>query len=299
MRVFVTGASGLIGVALCRALVERGHAVTALSRSAAPRGLPPGVRVVSGDPAARGAWQETLADCDACVNLAGEPLAGGRWTGARKQAIRESRVLATRNVAEVVAARGPSVLVSASAIGYYGPHGDEPLDERSPPGDDFVARVARDWEAAAAPAGARARVVLLRTGLVLAPRGGALQQMVLPFRLFAGGPIGDGAFWQSWIHLADEVGLLQLALEDERAGGPINATAPEPVRNRDFAAALGRALRRPSLLPTPVLAVRALFGEMASIVVTGQRVLPRRALELGYRYRFPRLEGALADLLPR
>lgn len=296
MRVLVTGATGLIGRVLCRALVEEGHAVQALTRQEAPRGLPPGVELVRGDPAAPGRWQEVLAGCDACLNLAGEPVAGGRWTEARKRAIRDSRVLATRNVAAVVADRGPSVLVNGSAVGYYGPRGDEELDESAPPGSDFLARTCLEWEGAAAPAEKRARVVLLRTGIVLAREGGALRQMALPFRLFAGGPIGDGSFWQSWIHLADEVGLAAWALREERAAGPVNATAPAPARNRDLAHALGRALRRPSFLPAPALAVRALLGEMAEVVLTGQRVLPVKALELGYRFRFPDLEGALDDL---
>jgi uncharacterized protein (TIGR01777 family) len=296
MRVFTTGATGLIGRVLCRSLVEAGHAVLALTRQATPRGLPAGVQPVQGDPAAPGPWQEALAGCDACLNLAGEPVAGGRWTEARKRAIRDSRVLATRNVAAVVADRGPRVLVNGSAIGFYGPRGDEELDESAPPGSDFLARTCLEWEGAAAPAAKRARVVLCRTGIVLAREGGALAQMALPFKLFAGGPIGDGAFWQSWIHLADEVGLLAWALGEERVSGPLNATAPAPVRNRDLARALGKALHRPSLLPAPVLAVRALFGEMADVVVTGQRVLPVKALELGYRFRFPEVGAALGDI---
>ncbi len=299
MHVFVTGATGLIGRALCEALVQAGSAVTALSRSPAPRGLPPGVKTVQGDPTVAGPWQEALAACDACVNLAGEPVVAGRWTEARKKAIRESRVRATANVAAVIAQRGPAVLVNGSGIGYYGPRGDELLDESAPPGSDFLAGVVRDWEAATAPAKRRARVVLLRTGLVLASKGGALERMALPFKLFAGGPIGDGAFWHSWIHLADEVGLIRFALESSKAEGPLNATAPEPVRNRDFARILGLVLHRPSFLPAPVFALKLAFGEMAGIVVTGQRVVPNKARELSYRFRFDHLELALVDLLGR
>ncbi len=297
MRVFITGATGLIGRSLCEALVQEGHAVSALSRSAAPRGLPAPVKPVQGDPAVAGPWQEALAACDACVNLAGEPVAAGRWTEARKRAIRESRVRATENVAAVISERGPAALVNGSAIGYYGPRGDELLDESASAGSDFLAGVVRDWEAAAAPARRRARVVLLRTGLVLATKGGALERMALPFRFFAGGPIGDGAFWHSWIHLADEVGLIRFALEDSKVEGPLNATAPEPVRNRDFARVLGKVLHRPSFLPAPALALKLAFGEMAGVVVTGQRVVPSKARELGYRFRFERLEPALTDLL--
>jgi uncharacterized protein (TIGR01777 family) len=297
VRVFLTGATGLIGRALARSLAGDGHEVVALSRSEAPGGLPAGARVVRGDPAVAGPWREELARCDACVHLAGEPVAAGRWTEARKRAIRDSRVEATRNVAAVIAAGGPTVLVSGSAIGFYGARGDEVLDESSTPGTDFLARVAVEWEEAARPAERRARVVLVRTGIVLARDGGALPRLVAPFRILAGGPIGDGAFWQSWIHLDDQVGLLRLALEDSRAAGPLNATAPEPARNRDLARAIGRVLRRPSLLPAPALAVRAALGEMAGVVLASQRVLPARALALGYRFHWPSLEPALQDLL--
>ncbi len=297
MRVLVTGATGLVGRALSASLVADGHEVVALSRSDAPAGLPPGTRAVKGDPAVVGPWLEELGRCDACVNLAGEPVAAGRWTAERRRRIRDSRVDATRNLAAAIARGGPTVLVNGSAIGYYGPRGDEVLDESSGPGDDFLARVAVDWEAAARPAERRARVVLVRTGIVLAREGGALPRLVLPFRLLAGGPIGDGAFWQSWIHLADEVGILRLALEDARASGPMNATAPDPARNRDLARAIGRVLRRPSGLPTPAFAVRAALGEMAEVVLASQRVVPSRALALGYRFRFPLLEPALRDLL--
>lgn len=300
MHVFVTGATGLVGRAVCASLLRRGHEVTALSRSrdAAAR-LPPGVRVAEGDPTAPGPWQDALARCEACVHLAGEPIAEGRWTAEKKRRIRESRVRSTGNVAAVLRERGPAVLLSGSAVGFYGSRGDEVLDEASAPGSDFLAEVARDWEAAAAPAAARARVVLLRTGIVLAADEGALPRLVLPFRLLAGGPLGDGAFWQPWIHLADAAGLVVFALEEGRAAGPLNVTAPEPLRNRDLARAIGRVLGRPSLLPTPALAVRLAVGEMASVVLSSQRAVPRRALELGYTFRYPAIEGALRDLLRR
>lgn len=298
MHVFVTGATGLIGRAVCGELLGAGHAVTAISRSAgAARRLPAGARVVKGDPAEPGAWEETLAACDACVNLAGEPIVEGRWTATKKRRIRESRVRATARIAAVVRAGGPRVLVSGSAVGYYGSRGDEVLDERSAPGEGFLAEVCRAWEEAAAPAAARARVVQLRTGIVLSPAGGALPRLVRPFRLFAGGPLGRGDFWMPWIHLADEVGLVRFALEDARVDGPLAASAPEPVRNRDLARAIGKVLGRPSLLPVPELAVRLAVGEAAAEVLASQRVVPRKALELGYRFRFPALEAALRDLL--
>ncbi|MFL5300837.1 MAG: TIGR01777 family oxidoreductase [Anaeromyxobacteraceae bacterium] len=297
MHVFVTGATGLVGAPLCKALVDAGHAVTALSRYASPGRLPPGVHVVQGDPSVAGPWQEALATCDACVSLAGEPVAAGRWSDERKRRIRDSRVEGTARVAEVLAARGPSVWVSGSAVGLYGARGDELVDESSPPGRDFLAEVCQEWEGAARPAEARARVVFLRTGIVLARHGGALQQMLLPFRFFAGGPVGKGDFYMPWIHLADEVALIAWALGEARARGPLNGTAPEPARNRELAKAIGRALHRPSALPLPTRVLKLALGEMADVVTSGQRAVPRKALDLGFRFRFPALDAALADLL--
>ncbi|MEI7703313.1 MAG: TIGR01777 family oxidoreductase [Deltaproteobacteria bacterium] len=297
MRVFLTGATGLIGRALAESLLADGHELLALSRRAAPQGLPAGARLVTGDPGLAGPWQDELARCDACVNLAGEPVAEGRWTEERRKRIRDSRVLSTRNVASVIGAGGPAVLVNGSAIGYYGPRGDEVIDEASPAGNDFLAHLALEWEEATRAAARRARVVLVRTGIVLSPDGGALPRLALPFKMLAGGAISDGSFWQSWIHVADQVGILRLALLDPEARGPVNATAPDPVRNRDLARALGRVLRRPSLLRAPAFAVRAVLGEMAEVVLASQRVLPRRALALGYRFQWPSLEPALRDLL--
>lgn len=298
MHVFLTGATGLIGRSLSALLLGRGHAVTVLSRRAPAAGaLPAGVTAVEGDPARPGRWQEVLAGCDACVHLAGEPVAGGRWTAERKARIESSRVDSTRLVAEVIAAGGPEVLVSGSAVGFYGSRGDERLDEAAAPGAGFLPEVCRRWEAATAAAEGRARVVHVRTGLVLAREGGALPQLALPFRLFAGGPMGDGAFWQPWIHLHDEVELLRLALEDGRVRGPLNASAPTPVLNRDLARALGEALHRPSFLPTPEAAVRLLLGELADVVFASQRVVPEKALSLGFTFRFPEVGPALRDLL--
>jgi uncharacterized protein (TIGR01777 family) len=297
VRVFVTGATGLIGRAVSSALVAKGHEVAGLSRSpdAAAR-LPAGVRAVTGDPTRPGPWQEALAACDACLHLAGEPIADGRWNAERKRLIGASRIDSTALIAGVVRSGGPGALVQGSAVDWYGSRGDEELDETSGPGEGFLAEVARDWEAAAAPARERARVVVLRMGVVLSREGGALPRLARPFQLFAGGPIGDGRFWMPWIHVADAVGLVLLALEDPRVEGPLDVTAPEPVRNRDLARALGGALGRPSFLPAPRIAVRAAVGELADVLVASHRVLPRKALALGYRFRFPDIRSALADL---
>jgi uncharacterized protein (TIGR01777 family) len=231
------------------------------------------------------------------VHLAGEPVAGGRWSEARKERIIRSRLDSTRLVAATIAAGGPGVFVSGSAVGYYGERGDEPLPETAPPGTGFLAELSAQWEAATAPAARRARVTCVRTGIVLAREGGALPVLARPFRLFVGGPMGDGAFWQPWIHLADEVGLLVLALEDGRVSGPLNAVAPGVARNRELARAVGEALGRPSSFPTPASAVRLVAGEMAEVILASQRVVPEKALALGYRFRFPDLDGALRDLL--
>jgi len=298
MKIFLTGATGLIGRPLAAGLVESGHAVVALTRRrGAVSGLPAGVECLEGDPAVAGSWQDVLARCDACVHLAGEPVAAGRWTPERKAAIERSRVESTRRVVEVVAAGGPRVLVCGSAVGFYGSRGDEPLDEAAARGQGFLADVCVRWEAEAAPAAARARVSLVRTGIVLAREGGALPRMALPFKLMAGGPFGDGAAWQPWIHLDDEVALLRFALEDDRVRGPLNGAAPAAARSRDLASALGRVLHRPSFLPAPAAALRLLLGEMSEVVLASQRVVPRKAADLGFRFRFGELEPALRDLL--
>jgi uncharacterized protein (TIGR01777 family) len=296
MHVFVTGATGLIGRALCAALAERGDQVTGLTRRAvvAP---PRGVRLLEGDPAAEGPWTAALGAADAVVHLAGEPVAGGRWTAERKARLAASRLDSTRVVAAAVAAGGPAVLVQGSAVGFYGDRGDEPLDEAAAPGRGFLADLSVRWEAAAAPAAARARVVLLRTGIVLAREGGALPALARPFRLFAGGPLGGGQAWQPWIHLADQVGLLLLALDDGGVRGPLNAVAPGVVRQAELARTLAEVLRRPNLFPVPGAALRLAVGEMAEVLLASQRVVPARAVAAGYRFRFPGLEAALRDLL--
>jgi uncharacterized protein len=305
LRVTVSGATGLIGRALVAALQAQGAELTVLSReptraaaTLAGAGLA-SVELVPWDPLTQPAPARAIAGREAVVHLAGENVAQ-RWTGRAKQAIRESRVIGTRHLLESLrdASDRPGILVSASAIGYYGPHGEEPLDEEAPAGVDFLARVCADWEAEAEKASQLGmRVVLLRTGVLLDPAGGALARMLPPFRLGLGGPVAGGRQYVSWIHREDLLGILLTALSEERWSGPVNATAPEPSLNRDFTRTLGRALKRPALLPLPGFALRLLYGEMAEVVTTGARVVPAKPLVLGYRFEHPRLAGALGSLL--
>jgi uncharacterized protein len=278
MRITITGASGLIGSRLVAALEGRGDEVTKVSL----RGGPP-------DPAA-------LAGRDAIVHLAGENVAQ-RWTDEARREIRESRVRGTRQLVEAIAQADPKpgALISSSAVGYYGPHGDERLDEDTPPGDDFLAEVCVAWEAEASQA-ATGRVVIVRTGVVLDPQGGALSKMLTPFKLGGGGPVAGGAQYMPWIHVDDVIGIY-LAAIDNPWSGPVNATAPEPVTNKTFSKALGRALHRPAVAPIPGAAIRLLYGDMAEIVTKGQRVVPRRTLELGYAFEHPDLDEALRAAL--
>jgi uncharacterized protein (TIGR01777 family) len=306
MRVFVTGGTGLVGRRLVRALRGRGDEPVVLSRRAATARelLGDGVSVVEGDPMQGGAWMDAVADCDAVVNLAGENVFGRRWNAAVKEMLVESRVRGTHHVVEALGRKPvrpdgrPRVLVNASAIGWYGPHGDEELDEKSPPGEDFLGRLCVDWEKEAVAAErAGVRCAMVRIGIVLDREGGALAKLLTPFKLFAGGPVGGGRQWMSWIHHEDMTGLLLLALDHNDARGPLNGTAPNPVTNRDFGKALGRALHRPSFFPTPGFLLRLGLGELAHVVLTGQRVLPRRAQALGYSFKYPTADAALQQIL--
>jgi uncharacterized protein (TIGR01777 family) len=296
MRVFVTGGTGLVGRRLVAALTVRGDEAIVLSRrlGAARAVLGEATAVVEGDPMTPGPWAEAVAGSDAVVNLAGENIFARRWNESFRKRLVDSRVQTTRNV--VAATRGgqPRVLVSASAIGYYGSRGDEELDESSPPGDDFMARLCVEWEKAAADA--PVRTARVRIGVVLDRAGGALPRMAMPFKLFAGGPVAGGRQWLSWVHYADLTGLLLFALDSAGASGPLNGTAPGPVTNRDFSRALGRALHRPAFFPTPGFGLRLGLGGVAEVVVGGQRVLPRRPLQLGYAFRYPEIGAALAEL---
>jgi hypothetical protein len=300
MKILLTGASGFIGRRLCEVLRDAGHALTALSRDpvATQNRLPQLDRSFVWDPMSSPPPPGALENVEAIIHLAGESLAG-RWNAAKKKAIRESRVLGTRHLVQGLAQQDsrPKTLISASAVGYYGDRGDENLTEESAAGSGFLPEVCRDWEAAAAKAQTLGlRVVRLRTGIVLGSGGGALQAMLLPFRLGLGGPLGPGRQWWSWIHREDLIGLISYILRSE-IHGAVNTTAPAPLRQRDFAKALGKVLRRPAFLPAPAFAIKALLGEFSSELLSSKRVLPKRAQEIGYRFRFPELEAALNDIL--
>jgi uncharacterized protein (TIGR01777 family) len=289
MRVAVTGGTGRIGSLLTRALKARGDEVTVLSRS---RGD------VRWDPMTGPAPAEALAGRDAVVHLAGEDIAQ-RWNEETLKRIRDSREVGTRNLVAGIAAAypRPRALISASGVNYYGDRRD-PVDEDAPPGDDVLAHICVAWEDEAAQAETLGvRVVRVRTGVVLDRHGGALRKMLLPFRLGVGGPVAGGRQPMSWIHVEDVLGIYLAAIDDERWSGPVNATAPEPATNREFSRALGRALRRPAIAPVPGFAVRLLYGGMAMLVTGGQRALPRRATELGYRHKHPELDEALRSAL--
>jgi uncharacterized protein (TIGR01777 family) len=302
-RATVSGATGLIGSRLLPALLRAGVEVTVLSRDAtrARARLPRELELVAWDPLAQPAPAAALEGRDAIIHLAGANV-GQRWSARAKRAIRDSRVRGTEQLVAGLAAtrERPRTLVCSSASGYYGAAGEEPLDEDAPPGRDFLAQVCVEWEAQARRARELGlRVVNLRTGVVLDPAGGALARMLTPFRLGLGGPLAGGEQFMPWIHHADLVALMLAAAFDERFNGPLNATAPEPVTNRTFARTLARVLDRPALIPVPALALRAIFGEMSSVLTTGARVMPAKALVLGFGFAHPELEGALRAALDR
>jgi uncharacterized protein len=305
MKVAIAGATGFVGTRLVEKLQAAGHQVVVLSRDAAkagrvfPASAYPNLEVVAYTPAESGDWQKSIAGCDAVVNLAGVPIAEERWTAARQQAILDSRRLTTAKLVEAIvnANPKPSVFVSASAIGYYGTSETAEFDENSPAGNDFLAAVCKDWEAAAQPAkNAGTRLAILRLGIVLG-MGGALAKMLPPFKLFAGGPIGTGKQWFSWIHREDAVDLILYSLQNSQVQGVLNATAPNPVRMNELCQTLGEVLSRPSWLPVPSFALEMLLGDGAKVVLEGQKVLPKQTLASGFQYQYPTLKLALAEIL--
>ena len=302
MRIAITGATGLIGKSLCPRLQKEGKELVLFARNTrSAQSSFPGARVLEWDAVAGPPPVGSLDGVDAVVHLLGEGIADGHWSSSRKQAIRESRIEGTRNLVEGLrhSSGPPGLLVSGSAIGFYGSRGDEELDESSERGGGFLGDVCQAWEGQARAAEALGtRTVLLRTGIVLSPRGGALAKMLPPFRMFVGGALGSGKQWMSWIHIDDEVGLIRHILNSDELQGAVNATAPGPVTNSRFSKTLGRVLGRPSIFSVPGLALKLLMGEMAQeLLLNGQKVLPRRALASGYSFKFPELEDALRDLL--
>jgi NAD dependent epimerase/dehydratase family enzyme len=326
-RVIVTGATGQIGKVLCKRLIAKGYQVVLFSRDAARarRSVPGAAEYVAWQPAERGEWASVIDGAHAVIHLAGASLFAKRWSNQYKREIVDSRVLGTRGLVNAMrqATSRPQVFVSSSAVGYYGPSGDGKLDESAAPGNDFLAQVCQAWEREARPAedlGVRTVIVrsgvvigsdqgqpslpidlrgasLSRPGVILKTDEGAFPLLAMPFRLFTGGPILPGTQWFAWVHIDDLVGLYKLALEDERVRGPLNATAPEPQTNRDFANTLGKVMGRPAWLPVPGFAMKILLGEMADMIATGQRVIPKKAQDLGFQFKYPSSEPAIRQIL--
>lgn len=304
MDIVVTGGTGFIGRALCASLQQAGHRVTVLTRrpQEVTRLCGRAATAVEWAEGGAGAWESILERADAVINLAGAPIADARWTDSRKRQLTDSRVSTTRLLVEALSRRSskPRTLISASGIGYYGASDDRVLDEGAPRGRGFLADLCLEWEAAALEAAAfGTRVVTLRTGMVLEQDGGALPKMLLPFRLFAGGPIMPGKQWVSWIHRRDHIGLIQWALTTSSISGPVNAVAPGAVTMKTFCKVLGQVLRRPSWLPVPGFALEAALGELGTLMTTGQRVSPVKALAGGYQFQYPMLEPALRAILSK
>jgi uncharacterized protein (TIGR01777 family) len=297
MRIVLAGGTGFLGRALHARLRAERHQVIVLTRHAArdPEHIPWQPNGASGG------WARALSHADAVVNLAGEGIADARWTAARKRALRDSRLLSTRSIVAAIRdlSPRPAVLVNASGVGYYGDRGAQIVAEDTAVGSDFLAALCASWEHEARQAASLTRVAILRSGLVLHPSGGALARMLLPFRLGIGGRLGSGRQFLPWIHRDDWLDLVMWIIATPAAAGPFNATSPEPVTNADFTRALGRALRRPTLVPAPAPGLRLAFGELADTLLTGQRAIPQRALELGFRFTFSEIDRALGDLVGR
>jgi uncharacterized protein (TIGR01777 family) len=305
MKIAIAGATGFVGRRLVERLQAENHRLlvitrnTTFARTVFPDVVFPNLEIIAYTPSAPGAWQNAIASCDGVVNLAGAPIAEGRWTQERKRIISDSRKLTTQNIVEAIAKANtrPGVLINASAIGYYGTSETATFDETSDPGQDFLAQVCQDWEMAAQQVvRAGVRLVIFRFGIVLG-NGGALGKMIPPFKLFAGGPIGSGQQWFSWIHLDDVVQLILLALTHQEMQGVYNATAPNPVKMAELSQTMGNVMHRPSWLPVPEFAIEALLGDGAIVVLEGQKVLPKRTLAWGFEYQYPNLLPALTQIL--
>jgi uncharacterized protein (TIGR01777 family) len=299
MKILITGGTGFVGTQLTSRFIQDGHDVTILSRSAKRSGdVPRGVSYLQGDPTQKGPWQEAVKNHDAVINLAGASIFS-KWTEEHKKAIRESRVNTTQNIVEGIPSHPERsfTLFSTSAVGYYGFCGDEELVEDSPPGNDFLAQIAKEWEAEALKAKEKgARVVITRFGIVLGEKGGALSQMIPLFKKYIGGPIGSGKQWFSWVHIKDLAEAFAFLIKHPEISGPVNVCSPNPVRNKDLAKALGKVLRRPSFMPAPGFMVKLVLGEFGSVILEGQRVIPRRLLESGFIFQYADINKALQSI---
>ena len=302
MKIIITGGTGLIGQALAEDLAKDGHEVIILSRNPKPTtGAPVDIRLEKWDGRTAQGWGKLANGADAIVNLAGENLSAGRWTARRKQAILDSRTHPSAAVVQAVqqAANKPGVVIQSSAVGYYGPGDAEGIREDTPPAHDFLAQICQAWEASTQPVEALGvRRVVARSGVVLSTRSGALPRMLLPFKLFAGGPLGSGRQWLSWVHLEDEVRALRFLIENPQAQGVYNISA-QPLTNRQFAQTIGKVMHRPAFFTVPAFIIRLMFGEMSMVVLDGQHVSSQRLVDAGFKYRFPEAEGALKNLLKR
>ena len=298
MKVLITGGLGFVGTQLSMRLLEKGHSVSVVDHSSHPRPYTPeAVKYIAADTTIQGPWQEEVALHDAVVNLAGASIFR-RWNKKSKKLIYDTRILTTRNVAEAMPQGKDMVLCSTSAVGYYGFHKDEELTEESAPGDDFLASVCKDWEREAAKAADRgARIVITRFGIVLGKTGGALGQMISAFKKFVGGPLGSGKQWFSWIHMEDLLRAFLFVLDHQDIQGPANFCAPNPVRNKELAKALGKVMCRPSLVKTPPFTLRLILGEFGSVLLEGQRVLPTKLLQCGFHFQYPDIMEALQELV--
>lgn len=301
MRMIITGGTGLIGGKLAAKLANQGHEVFVLSRNpGAHQGvLPRGVQLAQWDGQSARGWGNLVNGESAIINLAGENLSSGLWTPARKERIRKSRTLAGKAVSDAVekAQQKPQVVIQASAVGYYGPQADADIYEDHAPGNDFLSQVCIEWEAATAEVEKHGvRRVIIRTGVVLDSKNGALPKMALPFHFFIGGPLGSGKQWFPWIHMDDEISAIQFLLETSSAHGAFNLSAPYPLTNRGFSQEIGKALHRPAVLPVPSFALRLLLGEMSTVLLEGQKALPGRLQNHGFKFRYPKAGDALADL---
>jgi len=300
VKILITGGTGFVGTQLTSRLIKDNHEVTILSRSAKRSGeIPSGISYLQGDPTQTGSWQEAIKNHDAAINLAGASIFA-KWTEEHKKAIRESRVSTTRNIVEGIPSypQKQFTLFSTSAVGYYGFCGDEELTEESPHGDDFLARIASEWEGEALKAKEKgARVVITRFGIVMGEKGGALGHMIPLFKKYIGGPIGSGRQWFSWVHIKDLAEAFTFLLKHPEISGPVNVCSPNPVRNKDLARALGRALHRPSFMPAPGFMIKLVLGEFGSVILEGQRVIPKRLLDSGFAFQYPEIDKALQEIV--